>query len=533
MNDNRVDRVQRILLIDDCEEDRARVRSALMQGAPQRRYRFLEADDGESGLALCLDHPEPIDCVIVDVHMPKLSGNDFLEQIRRPTGFPKFPIVVLTGSTMSHDAGGTLQLGAQDYITKDSIYPSVMFRVVDNAIERHDLLRELHESRRAADAANRAKSALVGNISHEIRTPMTAVLGICELLLESELSSGQEELVRTMRDNGQYLVEIVNDLLDLSKLEAGKLEVQDEAFDLRQLFERSMELMQVRARESKTSLALAFDEDLPLGVKADPIRIRQVVLNLISNAIKFSPGGSVDVRVTQTKNRTKRKFINVEVADTGCGIPEDDLERIFLPFMQSETKGRAKTGGGTGLGLAICRRLVKLMGGKMHVESRVDVGSVFSFTVPLHPADVPEPSESERPRLSAPVEELLQGCKFLVAEDTTATQMILQRVIEAAGGHATIVSSGVELLEHVKQQSDQYTAIVTDIQMPEMDGLEATQKIREFNQKIPIVVLTADAVSETQQQATAVGANDVLTKPIVRRELLETLAHYCEAQNSC
>ncbi|MCC9599203.1 response regulator [Stieleria sp. JC731] len=529
MNSKREDRIQRILLIDDCVEDRARVRSALMQGAPRRRYQFLEAEDGEAGLELCMQHPDPIDCVIVDVHMPKLSGKDFLEQIRRPTGVPKIPIVILTGSTLNHDAGDALQLGAQDYITKDSIYPSVMFRVVDNAIERHALLRELHESRQAADAANRAKSALVGNISHEIRTPMTAVLGICELLLEGELTEDQAELVRTMRDNGHYLVEIVNDLLDLSKLEAGKLEVEDEAFNLHQLIDRSIELMQVRARVSETKLSLQFDEQLPEAVTADPIRIRQVVLNLVSNAIKFCPGGNVDVRVNKKVDNDGVELIKVDVVDTGCGIPEDDLEKIFLPFIQSETKGRAKTGGGTGLGLAICRRLVNLMGGWMHVESQVDKGSMFSFVVPLVPAQLPEPSELELPPLSASVEELLQGCHFIVAEDTTATQMILKRVIEKAGGHATVVSSGIELLNEVKSRPGEFVAVVTDIQMPEMDGLEATQRIREFNSDIPIVVLTADAVSETQQQASAVGANNVLTKPIVRRELLETLARYCES----
>ncbi|MDM4015411.1 response regulator [Roseiconus lacunae] len=530
MNTKRKDRVQRILLIDDCEEDRARVRSALMQGAPERRYHFLEADNGESGLELCLNQSDPIDCVIVDLHMPRLSGNDFLEQIRRPTGVPMIPIVVLTGSTMNNDAGESLQLGAQDYITKDSIYPSVLFRVVDNAIERHELLKEVHESRQSADAANQAKSSLVGSISHEIRTPMTAVLGICELLLESDLSVDQEELVRTMRDNGQYLVEILNDLLDLSKLEAGKLEVDEEAFELRQLFARSIELMRVRAKENKTTLSLDFDESLPAVVSADPIRVRQVVLNLISNAIKFCPGGDVNVRVRTQADKPSNPFFLVEVVDNGCGIPRHDLERIFLPFIQSETKGKAKTGGGTGLGLAICRRLVMLMGGSMHVESEVDQGSTFSFTVPLRPAEMPAPAESERPPLSASIEELLQDCKFLIAEDTAATQMILKRIIEAAGGKTDIVASGVELLDRVRSQPNEFTAVITDIQMPEMDGLEATEKIRQFNSTIPIVVLTADAVSETKQQASAAGANDVLTKPIVRRDLLETLARYCDIE---
>ncbi|WP_161604462.1 response regulator [Roseiconus nitratireducens] len=514
--------------MDDSAEDRARIRSALMKGAPLRRYHFLEASDGDEGLAIC-QAEDAIDCVIVDVHMPRLSGRSFLKELCEPAGIPRYPVIVLTGSSVNQDAGDALQLGAQDYVTKDAIYPTVLFRVIDNAVERHALTQELHASRQLADAASRAKSALIGNISHEIRTPMTAVMGMCDLLLDTRLTEDQQDLVRTMRENGEYLVEIVNDLLDLSKLEAGRVKIEEEIIELRNLMERSVGLMMVRARENRTQLVLHYDDRLPEAIRSDPIRIRQMLLNLISNAIKFSPGGQVDVTVGRTAAHEpgQEDFLVLTVADTGCGIPPEDLDRIFLPFVQSESKGRAKGIGGTGLGLAICSRLVQIMDGRMDVRSEMGQGSVFSFSIPLVPAELPI-EENETRSLSASVEELLDGCRFLVAEDTRATQWIIRRMIEAAGGKATVVESGSSLLRELIDGSDRYVGVVTDIQMPEMDGLDATRRIRQLDTEIPILVLTADAVSETRRLAAEAGANDVLTKPIVREELLQTLASYCD-----
>ena len=535
----RDNRIQRILLIDDCEEDRARIRSALMRGAPRRRYQFREANNGAEGLEICQDCEDwPIDCVIMDMNMPQLSGPEFLQLLREPYDFPILPVVVLTGSTMHEDAGDTLQLGAQDYVTKDSIYPSVLFRVVDNAIERHQLLKELHQSRIAADAANRAKSAMVGNISHEIRTPMTAVMGLCEVLLDTDISEDQENLLHMIRDNGEYLVEIVNDLLDISKLEAGGLEIEHEPFHLREMLQRTITLMDVRAKENQTTLKLDIADDVPSAILSDPIRIRQIALNLVSNAIKFSPQKEVTVQVTcqtvdeavtQPSGESTNERLRVDVIDTGIGIVKDDLERIFEPFVQSESNGRAKPVGGTGLGLAICRRLVDLLGGELTVESTFGSGSTFTFQVPLYRSAAEQAEAERKPRmLSAKIEDLLADCPILVAEDARATRVLLRRVLEKVGSVVTIVSDGQQLIDRYLESPNEFQVIITDIQMPVVDGLDATRQLRDHGCELPIVVLTADVISETREHAVQAGATDILTKPINRTALLETVAGYCD-----
>ena len=529
-------RVQRILLIDDSPEDRARVRAALIRGAPARRYMFKEASNGQEGLDLIdsLGDDWPIDCVMIDVHMPRVSGTAFLKMINRRNDFPVLPVVVLTGSTIMADSLEALQLGAQDYITKDGIYPEVLFRIVDNAIERHKLSAELHKSRIAANAASRAKSAMVGNISHEIRTPMTAVLGLCDLLLETNLNEDQTHLLGMIRDNGEYLVEIVNDLLDLSKLEADHVEIKIKPFNLKGILKRLIELVKVRAIENSTELSLVISDSVPDEIESDPLRLRQIVLNLVSNAIKFSAKGKVTVDVDIELTPEQTKMLKIEVTDTGVGIRQDELEKIFEPFVQAESKGKARSTGGTGLGLAICTRMTRLLGGQLSVESEFGVGS--KFTVMLHCKEcqldrISEPQKSKEPTL--PIEDLIKDCRVLVAEDTPATQFLLRRMLEAAGAKVTMVCNGKELLKTFSETPEQFNAILTDVQMPGMDGLEATRKLRDLGCKSPIVILTADVVSQTREEATQAGATSVLAKPIDRNELLRTMATFCEeAQNS-
>ena len=349
---------QRVLLIDDSSEDRAMVRSALVRGGTDRRYEFLEAENAVRGLELCNDDSNlPIDCIIVDFHMPQMTGVELLGELLEGD-IPRFPVIVLTGSSGTTQASQALQAGAQDYLTKDAIYPVVLSRLVDNAIERHVLMKRLKNSERAADSANRAKSALIGNISHEIRTPMTAVLGLCDVLLQSSLNDDQRNLLSMIRDNGSYLVEIVNDLLDISKMEADMLEIKPLAINLRDFLDDLISIMGVRANENSTTLDVGFADDVPEWIFADPIRLRQILLNLLSNAIKFTPNGKVRLEA-QNAGNDSQNLIRFVVEDNGCGIPQEDLENIFLPFMQSGTD-LANRSRGTGLGLSICRRLESL-----------------------------------------------------------------------------------------------------------------------------------------------------------------------------
>lgn len=528
---NRNNRTQRIVLIDDSAEDRARLRAALLKGAPWRRYQFREADNGVDGLELCRPDPDwPIDCIITDVQMPRMSGLDILRQLKNEEqDFLPVPVIVLTGtSTAEDEASEALALGAQDYITKDGIHYTTVFRSIDNAIERHAMLQQLRRSERAAEAANRAKSALIGNISHEIRTPMTAVLGLSEVLLSEDIPDQHRPLLRMIRDNGAYLVEIVNDLLDLSKIEAGMLEIEPEPILLNDFLEDLISLMQVRAEENKTRLQLTRN-DLPDAIQTDSVRLRQILLNLISNAIKFTPDGQVELSVS--RGDTESPSLRFSVKDSGCGIPVEDQEAIFHPFTQSGQTGSRRVAG-TGLGLSICRRLCDAMRGQISLESTVGEGSVFTVLLPLTEASADDVKKVTLESPSRTVEEILAGCHVLVAEDTPATQVLIQHFIQKEGGSITLVNDGQELVDEVAANPDRYQVIVSDVQMPVLNGLEATRKIRDLGCTTPIIILTADALAETREIAMVSGANEVVTKPIHRELFLSRIAVLCE-QNEC
>jgi len=525
-------KIQRILLIDDSPEDRARIRSALIQGGVDRRYEFREASNGEDGLKLCRACTDwPIDCIIVDIHMPKLNGLELLNQLkaRKSERVTKYPVIVMTGSSETDDAREALRSGAQDYVTKNAIYPSVLFRVVDNAIERHAMLRRLHASERRAASASRAKSAFIGNISHEIRTPMTAVLGLCELLLDTETTEDQRNMLTMIRDNGKYLVEIVNDLLDLSKMEAGVLEIEDSPTALPALLNELFNLMQVRANENNVELQLDAAADLPELILVDPIRLRQILLNLLGNAIKFSPGGSVTLSVSRELH-AEREVLIYNVIDTGCGIAEEDLDLIFEPFAQSGGDQKQRSNG-TGLGLSISRRLAQAMGGTVSATSKVGQGSKFTLTVPLVSASrQDDPSSAHVISLTDGNQVNLENCHVVVAEDVRSTQVLLKRIVEAAGGRITIIENGKDLLELVQKQAESISVVVTDVQMPGVNGLEATRQIAAIDDHLPVIVLTADASSKTRKVALEAGAKAVVTKPIDRATLLETISELSDSR---
>lgn len=518
-------RTQEILLIDDSPQDRGLVRSALLQGAPLRRFIFHEASNGVEGLKL-LKSIEP-DCVIVDINMPHMSGLEFLIEVNQEsTPVAPYPVIVLTGSLESDATKTALQQGAQDYITKDAIYPEVIPRLIDNAIERHKLMVRLSESERAADAANRAKSALISNISHEIRTPMTAVVGLTEVMLDGSITSEQQHHLEMIRDNGNFLIEIVNDLLDLSKLEAGMLEFVPEVTELNAFLLETIDLMQVRAREKGTSLLFQPSTELPVAIHIDPIRLRQVLINLLSNAIKFSPQGEVTLEVR--KDDQHLDHLEFLIRDTGCGIAEEDLERIFHPFAQAK-QDRTEQITGTGLGLAICQRLTYAMNGKISVLSTLGEGTCFTLLIPaLEVSDYQPPAVIASPPAST---DILNGCRIAVAEDTRAVQYLIKRFLTEAGAEILLFEDGMFLFEAYQAGQLDADIIVTDLRMPRMDGLELTHLLREQGVDTPIIVLTADAKSETREQVMEAGASDLVTKPIHRANFLSTIAHWCSQEN--
>ncbi len=381
--------------------------------------------------------------------------------------------------------------------------------------ETDDVARqeELDGRRREAEAATEAKSRFLAAMSHEIRTPMTGVLGLLGLMLDEPLPEGQRERATIALGSARSLLEILNDILDFSKLEAGGLRVVGEAVDPRALVAEVVELMAPCAESKGLVLRHAIAPDVPALVETDPVRLRQVLTNLLSNATKFTDAGEVAVRVGYAPTADGAGRLTVEVEDTGVGIEPDHQERIFEQFVQVDTS-LARRVGGTGLGLAICRQIVERMGGRMTLRSVPGMGSLFAFTVPV-PA--PASGAPAGPAVGdAPAAERAErSLRVLLAEDNPTNRYLITAYLRAGGHAVETAANGTEAVAAAGRGG--FDAILMDVQMPEIDGLEATRRIRALEGaagRVPIVALTANAMARDRDACFAAGMTDYLAKPI-------------------
>lgn len=392
----------------------------------------------------------------------------------------------------------------------------------------NDHLLELLEEVRKADVM---KSEFLANMSHEIRTPMSAILGFGELLKEEEQLSGrQKEYVQMILNNGRMLLQLINDILDFSKIEAGKLKVERIDFSLSEFLEDLFSTLHPLASAKGLQFEILQCSDLPGMLRSDPVRLRQCLINLAGNAIKFTEKGHVFINVMK-EQQDNTDFIRFDVEDTGIGIPEDKLAVIFEAFTQADSS-MTRRYGGTGLGLSITRRLIQLLGGKITVHSTVGRGSVFSIQLPtgIDPSEqtshnryetaekaIQQPSEDEAEKLR------LSG-RILVAEDAKANQMLIRLLLEKEGLQAVVVENGQEALEAVLREP--FDLVLMDMQMPVMSGLEAVQAIRAKGLTLPIIALTALAMKGDDEKCLKAGCDGYLSKPIDRKALRQILQKY-------
>jgi signal transduction histidine kinase/ActR/RegA family two-component response regulator len=391
---------------------------------------------------------------------------------------------------------------------------------------------DLREAMQQVEAAALAKTRFLANMSHELRTPMTAILGCTELLLdEGEISKAPPqriELLQALRRNGEHLTRIVTDILDLSKIEAGKLEVRLQPASLGEILQDISSIMGSAARERGLAFDLTLATQLPESFQTDATRVRQVLMNLIGNAIKFTPHGGVRLRVDLVADPAAIRFA---VADTGCGMPPSKLEEIFEPFSQVDTSSTRRSGG-TGLGLSISRELARLLGGDVTVESIEGRGSTFTLVLPIEvkAEELLEPAEL----LAFEVDPVTDDSMLLV-EDGPDNRKLLGHTLTRAGFSVSFAENGVEAVRAVLERApseEPFDVILMDMQMPQMDGYEAARRLRECGIDAPIVALTAHAMAEERQRCLDAGCNDFATKPISRRTLIELVLRNLRAEGS-
>jgi PAS domain S-box-containing protein len=384
--------------------------------------------------------------------------------------------------------------------------------------ERKRAEKELHEAMEMAEAANKLKSSFLANVSHEIRTPMTAIMGYASLL-KDRLTSDPEALedVETIERSGLHLLQLINDILDLSKIEAGQFELERIPCSPRQIVEEVVQTMRVRAEEKGISLLHAYETPVPEWIMSDPTRIRQVLLNLAGNAVKFTEAGSVVVAM-RFDGSGKEKRLELRVEDTGIGIPVDKLPEMFKPFTQLHA---ARNYGGTGLGLSISYRLAQLLGGHLRVESKEGKGSVFRFSFPVEvpgSARVPALDPSPPAEAASDPGHDLSGARILVAEDTPANQSLMRIQLARCGATVDVAEDGKVAVERCT--ASRYDLIIMDIHMPVMDGFQALQAIRSKGIDVPVMAVTASAMAGEEARCRAAGFSTYLAKPVRAMDLV-------------
>ncbi|MCH8829755.1 MAG: PAS domain-containing protein, partial [Planctomycetes bacterium] len=530
------------------EENLARANRELEAEIAERRKVENDLARERDLLRTLMDHlPDPIsvkdaECryLMVNTSMMKLLGLESLLQVVGKTDFDLLPQelaeraladdreVLRTGESMIDREERTVDAAGNSLWLLTSKVPlrvgngnvSGLVSIGRNITGRKRALEQLQAAKEAADKANRAKSDFLANMSHEIRTPMNAVIGMTDLLLDTELDDSQREYVRMLAESGETLLTLINDILDFSKIEAGKFDLDRVAFSLQDTLGDTMKTLSIRAHRKSLELAVHIAPAVPDAIIGDPGRFRQILVNLVGNAIKFTDAGEVVVRVrcvSRTADAVELEFV---VSDTGIGIPEHLLKQIFRAFEQADTSTTRRFGG-TGLGLAISSRLTELMGGRIWAESTVGAGSTFHFTARFELSDVS--IDSTIPSLKK-----LTGMRVLVVDDNATNRHILEEMLQMRGMEPILAGSAVEalaLMRGAERAQDDISLVITDVNMPDIDGFSLVEQIRNDSEfaDVVVMVLTSGDRPGDRQRCQELKVASHLLKPIKQSELFDAI----------
>lgn len=502
-----------ILIVDDSKASLDMIKSIL----DDKDLRIATASTGEGALKKV--KANPFDLILMDILMPEMDGFQVNRALKKNKSTKGIPVIFITAKHDEESIIKGFEEGAMDYVTKPFKDAELKARI-RNHLHLKRYKENLEQAKEEAEKSSKVKSEFLANMSHEIRTPISGILGVVDLLKSSSLTHQQKDYVNIIESSTDLLLTIINDILDLSKIEAGKMTLEQIPFDIRKNLEDVLALFKTKVKEKNLYMNLEVDDEVPKVLIGDPVRIKQIYMNLISNAIKFTDSGGITVRL-KVKNADDSKVqLMSEVIDTGIGIDKDSRERLFKAFSQADLSTTRKHGG-TGLGLAISQNLTIMMNGYIGVDSEPGKGSDFYFTLRLKKGK----PEQLRKKSEDKYEQKFHDEQFrvLLVEDNKINQKVSNMLLRQLKQKVDIAENGRAALEKMKEKP--FDVVFMDIHMPLMDGYEATEKIRELEQENNriasyIVAVTANAVPEDKEKCLNIGMDDYISKPFKKETLV-------------